>query len=170
MKRLKKENALWNWTHFPSSLTLNWEWLFTTRANTTKRSNNSKRRWSWTRTSLRREPSFRSELDPLSLIINAELGMAFYYAREYDQAIEQFKKTLELDQNFPPTRAFLLAAYEQKGMYNEAIAEFKKALPLRGISEVGFLRSGLGHIYAVSGKKTEARKLLAELKQLSEQR
>jgi TolB-like protein/DNA-binding winged helix-turn-helix (wHTH) protein/Flp pilus assembly protein TadD len=109
------------------------------------------------------------ELDPLSLIINAELGMAFYYAREYDQAIEQFKKTLELDQNFPPTRAFLLAAYEQKGMYNEAIAEFKKALPLRGISEVGFLRAGLGHIYAVSGKKTEARKLLAELKQLSEQ-
>jgi hypothetical protein len=54
-------------------------------------------------------------------------------------------------------------------MYNEAIAEFKKALPLRGISEVGFLRAGLGHIYAVSGKKTEARKLLAELKQLSEQ-
>lgn len=109
------------------------------------------------------------ELDPLSLIINAELGMAFYYARDYDQAIEQFEKTLELDQNFPPPRAFLPAAYEQKGMYNEAIAEFKKALSLRGINEVGFLRAGLGHIYAVSGKKSEARKLLAELKQLSEQ-
>ena len=109
------------------------------------------------------------ELEPLSLIINAELGMAFYYARDYDQAIEQFQKTLELDPNFPPTRAFLLAAYEQKGMYNEAIAEFKKAPPLTGISEVGFLRAGLGHIYAVSSKKSEARKLLAELKQLSEQ-
>src|SRR4030095_1484181 len=109
------------------------------------------------------------ELDPLSLIINAELGMAFYYARDYDQAIEQFEKTLELDQNFPPPRAFLPAAYEQKGMYAEAIAEFKKALALRGSSEVGFLRAGLGHIYAVSGQKSEARKLLAELKQLSEQ-
>ncbi|HET6671622.1 MAG TPA: protein kinase, partial [Pyrinomonadaceae bacterium] len=109
------------------------------------------------------------ELDPLSLIINSELGMAFYYARDYDQAIGQFEKTLELDQNFPPGRAFLLAAYEQKGMYNEAIAEFKKALPLRGISEVGFLRAGLGHVYAVTGKKSEARKVLAELKQLSEQ-
>ncbi len=109
------------------------------------------------------------ELEPLSLTINFELGLAFYYARDYDQAIEQFQKTLELDQNFPPPRAFLPAAYEQKGMYGEAIAEFKKAIPLRGISEVGFLRAGLGHIYAVSGKKSEARKVLAELKQLSEQ-
>ena len=109
------------------------------------------------------------ELDPLSLIINSELGMAFYYARDYDQAIEQFHKTLELDQNFPPGRAFLLAAYEQKGMYGEAIAEFKRAIPAKGISEVGLLRAGLGHTYAVSGKKSEARKVLAELKQLSEQ-
>jgi TolB-like protein/DNA-binding winged helix-turn-helix (wHTH) protein len=109
------------------------------------------------------------ELEPLSLIINAELGMAFYYARDYDQAIEQFQRTLELDQNFPPARAFVPAAYEQKGMYGEAIAEFKKAIPLRGVSEVGFLRAGLGHVYAVSGKKSEARKVLAELKQLSQQ-
>ncbi len=34
--------------------------------------------------------------------INFALGLAFYYARDYDQAIEQFQKTLELDQNFPP--------------------------------------------------------------------
>ena len=42
------------------------------------------------------------ELEPLSLIMNFELGIAFYYARDYDQAIEQFQKTVELDQNFPP--------------------------------------------------------------------
>src|SRR5258705_3398008 len=58
------------------------------------------------------------ELEPLSLIINAELGMAFYYARDYDQAIEQFPKTLALDPNFPAGRAFVLGAYGHKWMDN----------------------------------------------------
>ncbi len=40
------------------------------------------------------------ELDPLSLIINRNLGDAFYHARQYDQAIEQERKTMELDPNF----------------------------------------------------------------------
>ena len=34
------------------------------------------------------------ELDPLSLILNAELGVAYYCARQFDQAITQFRKTL----------------------------------------------------------------------------
>jgi TolB-like protein/DNA-binding winged helix-turn-helix (wHTH) protein/Flp pilus assembly protein TadD len=109
------------------------------------------------------------ELDPLSLIINFELGLAFYYTRDYDRAIEQFQKTLELDQNFRPVHAFLPAAYEQKGMYGEAIARFKNAIPLKESSEVTFLRAGLGHVYGVSGKKSEARRLLDELKHLSAQ-
>jgi tetratricopeptide (TPR) repeat protein len=66
-------------------------------------------------------------------------------------------------------RAFLPAAYEQKGMYDEAIAEFKKAIQVKGTNDVGLLRAGIGHIYAVTGKKSEARTVLDELKQLSEQ-
>ncbi len=109
------------------------------------------------------------ELDPLSLIINFELGLAFYYAHDYDSAIEQFQKTLELDPNPPPIRQFLPAAYEQKGMYADAIAGFKKATPLGAGSEWSYLMAGLGHVYAVSGQKDEARKVLDELKQLSGQ-
>jgi len=107
------------------------------------------------------------ELEPLSLIINFELGLAFYYHRDYDQAIEQFQKTLELDQNFPTAHNFLPAAYEQKGRYSEAIAEFKKAIPLTAGSEWSIAKAGLGHVYAVTGKKSEARTLLEELKQHS---
>src|SRR2546425_10817938 len=33
------------------------------------------------------------ELDPLSPIISTNLGMAYYYARQYDQAMEQYRKT-----------------------------------------------------------------------------
>ncbi len=108
------------------------------------------------------------ELEPLSLIINFELGVTYYYARDYDQAIEQFRKTIELDQNFPPPHYFLPAAYQQKGMYGEAIAEFKKAASLTGGSEWSFSKAGLGHVYAATGKKSEARTVLDELKHASE--
>ena len=108
------------------------------------------------------------ELDPLSLIINFELGTAFYYGRDYDRAIEQFQKTLELDPNFPPVYPFLAAAYEQKGMYDQAVAGFQKGITQRGGTEWSFSKSGLGHIYAVSGKSREARTVLDELKQLSQ--
>ena len=107
------------------------------------------------------------ELEPLSLIINFELGIAFYYDRDYDRAIEQLQKTVELDQNFPAAHNFLPAAYEQKGMYDEAIAEFKKAIPLTAGSEGTLSRAGLGHVYAMNGKKSEARALIDELKQVS---
>ena len=108
------------------------------------------------------------ELDPPSPVINFELGLAFYFVRNYDQAIEQFQKTLELDPNFPPAHAFLPAAYEQKGMYNRAIAEFKNAMPMSG-GEQKLAMAGLGHVYAVSGKKVEAHAVLNQLKQLSSQ-
>ncbi len=56
------------------------------------------------------------ELDPVSLIINFELGIVLHYAREYDQAIEQFRKTLELNPNFPQAQTYVAVAYGQKGM------------------------------------------------------
>jgi len=115
------------------------------------------------------ERKLAQELDPLSLIVNFEVGLAFYYARDYDKAIQQFQKALELDQNFPPAQQFLGASYEQKGMNDEAIAEFKKAIPLLGGSEWALTRGGLGYIYGALGKKSEALALIEELKKLSAQ-
>jgi len=59
-------------------------------------------------------------------------------------------------------------AYEQKGMYAEAIAAFQKAnsLDINTPDVTAFL----AHAYAVSGKRGEAMKLLEELKDLSKQR
>jgi serine/threonine-protein kinase len=109
------------------------------------------------------------ELDPLSVIINFELEQAFYHSRDYDRAIEQGQKTLELDQNFPATYAYLPATYEQKGMYREAIAGFQKGQALKGGTEWSLALAGLGHVYAKTGRKKEARAVLDELKQLSRQ-
>jgi len=109
------------------------------------------------------------ELDPLSLPINAELGLAFYFARDYDKAIEQFKKTLEMDPKFPLATDQLPTVYGQKGMYDQAIAEYQKGTMLRGDAEWSSPMAGLGYVYALSGKKKEAQAVLDELKQRSRQ-
>jgi tetratricopeptide (TPR) repeat protein len=67
------------------------------------------------------------ELDPLSPIINTNLGWPYLFARQYDRAIEQFRKALELDPDFGPTHLRLREVYEAKGMFKEAIEEFTKA-------------------------------------------
>lgn len=108
------------------------------------------------------------ELDPLSLIINAGVAWAFYFARRYDQAAEQCLKTLEMDSNFIPAHLFLGWVYEQKGMYEEAIAEFTKALDLSGGTTE--IMAELGHAYALAGQKGAAQKVLDELEKLSGRR
>lgn len=66
------------------------------------------------------------ELDPLSLIINTNLGRTYFLARQYDKALEQYRKTLDLDPTFPRAHDRLQEVYEQKGMYHEAIADLEK--------------------------------------------
>jgi eukaryotic-like serine/threonine-protein kinase len=80
------------------------------------------------------------ETDPLSLIINANLGQIYYHARRYDQAIEQGRKTLEIAPDFVVAHANLIDVYEQKGMYPEAIAALK-TLGERGQQEAALLEA-----------------------------
>src|SRR5262249_25953428 len=67
------------------------------------------------------------ESDPLSLIINAVIGDTLLHARQYDRAIDQLKKTIDMDGSFPPAHRYLLNAYLAKGMYQEAISEAQVA-------------------------------------------
>ncbi len=105
------------------------------------------------------------ELDPLSLIINKNVGTMYYYARQYDQAIGQYKSVLELDPNFARTHFFLGMAYEQKGMLEEAIAEFQKAVSLSGESSV--IVAALARANALAGKRHEAEGIVDLLKDRS---
>ena len=101
-------------------------------------------------------------LDPLSLIINSDLGLPYFFAREYDRAIEQWQKTVELDPDFWLAHYALALVYEQKEMYQEAIAESKRALSL--FTDSPWVLAGLGYIYAVSGQRDAAQQVLEELK------
>ena len=108
------------------------------------------------------------ELDPLSLLINGNLGIVFYLARQYDQAIEQERKTLDLDANFIVPHWYLGSSYVQKSMYKEAIAEFEKALVIAPGNTLAL--AGLGYTYAVTGRRAEAQKVLDQLNELSKQK
>ena len=103
------------------------------------------------------------DLDPLLLIINAFHGWWLYFARQYDQAIEQERKTLELDPNFAPAHWVLGQVYEQQERFEVAIAEFQEAVTHSGGSTM--MRAALGRAYAVAGKRDEALKMLNELKE-----
>ncbi len=112
------------------------------------------------------EMKLAEDLDPLSLVNNAVLGYNLYFLHNYAQAIEQERKTLELD-NFAYAHYVLGLAYEQKGNLEEAIIEFQKATTL---ATNPIYPAGLGHAFALAGRRREARKLLDELTRLSKQR
>jgi serine/threonine protein kinase/Tfp pilus assembly protein PilF len=102
------------------------------------------------------------ELDPLSLINNANVALLLYFERSYDQVIAQCRKTLEMDPNFVVTHAWLGQTYLQKGVFHDAIKEFQKTIELSEGSPIYVAM--LGHAYAVAGDVPEAQKVLDELK------
>ena len=79
------------------------------------------------------------ELEPLSVRFNRSLAMVFYRMRDYDRAIEQYRKTLELEPNDAFTHELLGNAYEKKGVQKEAVAEWNKAFMMTGDNELAMI-------------------------------
>ena len=95
------------------------------------------------------------ELDPLSLVINTDLGVAYYSAGEIDEAIQQLRRTMEMD------RQFLFRALESRSCprtqrrTQEAIAEYKKAIEVGGGDPA---QGYLGRLYGLTGQKRRPKK------------
>jgi len=101
-------------------------------------------------------------LDPLSLIINADLAELLVIAHFYDESIIQSRKTIEMDPNFALAHNQLAQAYLQKHMNAEAIAELQKAVELSASCPTCI--ANLARAYAASGRTNEAAKRLSDLK------
>jgi TolB-like protein/Tfp pilus assembly protein PilF len=100
------------------------------------------------------------ELDPHSLILNLGGADPYFFGREFDRAIEHLLTLLDQEPRFFPALFNLGRAYVQKGMYEEAIAAFEKAVQLSG-NRGG--KPAVAHAYALAGRKDEARGILNDL-------
>jgi len=108
------------------------------------------------------------ELDPLNPILNTHLGWHYVMAHDYDRAIAQLLKTLDLDADYGLARWYLGLAYEQERRYAEAIEELKRADDL--LQRHVAVEGDLAHVYAVSNDEPAARRLLDDLQETSRQR
>jgi TolB-like protein/tetratricopeptide (TPR) repeat protein len=107
------------------------------------------------------------ELDPLSLVINTDMGSDYYYARRYDEAIAQLHKTLEMDPGFYIAHLVLGQVLDAKGDRDAAIVECQKA---RALNDDPSVHGVLARVHGLSGNKMEAEKILDHLKKLSKER
>jgi len=107
------------------------------------------------------------KLDPLSLVINSNLGVAYIHAGRLDDAIAHLRKTVELDGAFYYSRYNLAQALELKGLLPEATAEYQKTMSM---TEDPVPLGMLGRLFALHGQKDEALKILQKLRQNREQR
>ena len=107
------------------------------------------------------------ELDPLSLICNADLSWTYFFARRYNEAEAQVRKTLEMDSRFYVAHYYLGEVLQFKGQLTEAIAEYKKAAEL---DDDPFVLGLLAQAYAKLGQRDEALKMLGQLQQLATRR
>jgi len=101
-------------------------------------------------------------------MFSMEIGTIFYYAHQYDEAIAQLEKTINLEPRFVDAYQYLGQAYEQKKMYAQAIATYQKGMAQA--ERHPFLIASLGHAYALSGERDKAQQALAELREMSKQR
>ncbi|HYB05059.1 MAG TPA: adenylate/guanylate cyclase domain-containing protein [Nitrososphaerales archaeon] len=106
------------------------------------------------------------QVDPFSYVINLVYGWSLYYRKEFDRAIEHYKKVLEMEPTFQKiTKWYLITPYVHKGMFDEALALSEEVVRIPGESPFAkTLRRVIpltrGYVYAAMGKPTEARRLL----------
>jgi TolB-like protein/Tfp pilus assembly protein PilF len=100
-------------------------------------------------------------LDPLSLTTTLTGGWISYYARQYERALQQCRSVLELDPNWSPARECLCDVYAAQGNFPQAIAECQRAEIGSGHDPVRL--AALARTYALAGRESDARKILADL-------
>ncbi|HVS64335.1 MAG TPA: protein kinase [Thermoanaerobaculia bacterium] len=104
-------------------------------------------------------------LDPLSLIIRAAASRVLQLARDYDRAIAEGRKALELDPGYAEAHFNLGMCWLAQSMYEEAIEALERAIALAGDRPL-FL-AVLGNALARSGRCGEALRILGRLEDLA---
>lgn len=101
------------------------------------------------------------QLDPLSVSMNSQVGETLYMAGEFDRAINESEITISMDPNNYYPHYLMGRAYKGKQMFEEAIAEYKRALELSegNLVVIPFLAT----LYYLTGSRAEGDNLLNNL-------
>ncbi len=108
-----------------------------------------------------------TELDPLSAYLKTNAQWGFFQARQFDQVIEQGRKALDLEPNFAFAHVQIGLALVQKGKLAEAVAAAERGVRL---DDSPLMQAMGAYVFGAAGKKTEAEKLLASLKEAAKHR
>jgi TolB-like protein/Tfp pilus assembly protein PilF len=108
------------------------------------------------------------QMDPLSSLLSASLGMILYLARRYDESIDGLRKSLEIDADYFLLRFRLGLVYAQKGLCQDAIDEMKRAVTLSGRSMETL--TGLAQAYGAAGMRDEMQDVVDELNEQARHR
>ena len=104
----------------------------------------------------------------MSLAIQSASARSYYNARRYQEAIDQARAALDLDSTHARARFWIGMAEEQLGRSDEAIRELKATIQHGGPTSAYL--AALGHVYATSGHRREALRLLDDLETRSKTR
>jgi serine/threonine protein kinase/tetratricopeptide (TPR) repeat protein len=107
-------------------------------------------------------------LDRLNPIINVHLGWNQFFARQYDSALVQLGKAIELDPNYGLAYWYRGLAYEQQGRFTDALTEMRKAAALLTGNVV--VSADIGHVYGAAGDRRAAEHVIADLQRESARR
>jgi eukaryotic-like serine/threonine-protein kinase len=108
-----------------------------------------------------REIKLAREIDPKSLIINANVGFLYYLAGDYDRAVEAEKNTIQMNPSFVTAHGYLGQIYAEKKLYGEALEEFRTAVSLSPGDIAG--QADLAYGYGMAGKRNDAEEILHEM-------
>ncbi len=107
------------------------------------------------------------DFDPASPAVSHSLAVQLYFARQFDQAIDQAHNTLEMDANFAISYAVLGEVYLSKGMYREGLLALEKYSALSRSSATSLAL--LGYSHARLGERSQALRMIEELKAASKE-
>jgi Tfp pilus assembly protein PilF len=104
-------------------------------------------------------------LDPLSFSANLQLASSLFAARQFQDVVTQCWQMLNLSASFAQAQLLLALAYEQLGMYEEAVIEFRNA-QRSATCRVAAL-GGLSELFAITGRPGDSQQAFRELSEQS---
>ncbi len=103
-------------------------------------------------------------IEPLAVMVNANIGFILYRAGRIDEAIAKLRHTVAMEPGFAMSRYRLGLALEARGMFEEALEEFRAMQP-SSADPLGL--TGMARTLALMGREAQAREMLDTLREIA---